>query len=68
VLLARARDKDLVAVDVTGRGVVPAVRDAPGVVRDAEGRVEDPSDSVVDRLALGETLVAALVGDDPESC
>lgn len=67
MLLARARNKDLIAVDVTGRGVVPAMRDAPGVVRDAESRVEDPSNGVVDRLALGETLMTALMSDDPEA-
>ena len=30
-------------------------------------RVEDPSDGVVDRLALRERLVSALVGNNPEA-
>jgi hypothetical protein len=67
-LVARARDKDLVTVDVASRGVVAAVRDTPRVVRDAADRMEDPSDSVVDRLTLRESLVTALVRDNPEAC
>lgn len=60
-LLAGTRDEHLVAGQATSRGVVTAVRDAPGMVRHKEGRVDEPADGVVDRLAAREGLVAALV-------
>ena len=66
-LLAGLGDEDLVTGEVAGRGVVATVGDAPRVVRNEKSRVEDPTNSVVDRLRGREGLVAALVGNDPDT-
>lgn len=43
------------------------MRNPPRVVRHEQDRVQDPSDGVVDLLALGKGLVTTFVGDDPET-
>jgi hypothetical protein len=43
------------------------MRDPPRVVRHKQDRVQNPSDGVVDLLALGKGLVTTFVGDDPET-
>nr|POF17551.1 hypothetical protein CFP56_12965 [Quercus suber] len=67
VLLAGAGQEDHVALHVAGGLVVLAVADLPAEVGDEQGGVEDPADGVVEGLAGGEGLVAALVGEHPEA-
>jgi hypothetical protein len=66
-LLAGFGDKDLILGHVSSRSVMLCVRDAPGVVRDTETRVKKPSDGVVDRFALTESLVSTFVCNDPKA-
>lgn len=54
-------------VEGAGVGVVAAVAEFPGEVRDEEERVEEEADEVVEPLVVAESLVTALMGDDPEA-
>lgn len=67
LLLAGAGHEDHVALEVAGCLVVLAVGHLPREVGDQQGRVQDPTDKVVVQLGGGEGLVAALVGQDPET-
>lgn len=60
-------NKDHVALHMTGGLVVLAVGDFPGEVRNHQQRVADPADGVVQYLAGGERLVAALVSQNPQT-
>ena len=65
--LASLRHEDHVALHVAGGLVVLAVADLPGEVGNEESRVAEPTDKVVQGLAVRERLVTALVGQDPET-
>lgn len=65
--LASLRHEDHVALHVASGLVVLAVADLPGEVGDEESRVAEPTDKVVEGLAIGERLVTALVGKNPET-
>jgi len=65
--LASLRHEDHVALHVAGGLVVLAVADLPGEVRDEESRVAEPTNKVVQGLAVRERLVTALVGENPEA-
>lgn len=62
-----AGDKDHVLLHVAGEAVVAVVRELPAEIGDEEERVGEPSHDVVDHLVGGESTVAALVGQDPET-
>lgn len=66
VHLAGFRHKDHVLLHVARGLVVLAVRDLPGEVGDQEGGVADPPDGVVDDFRGRESLVSALVSQDPQ--
>ena len=65
--LASLRHEDHVALHVAGGLVVLAVADLPAEVRDEKSRVAEPTNKVVQDLAVGEGLVTTLVGKDPET-
>jgi hypothetical protein len=65
--LASLGDEDHVTLHVAGGLVVLAVADLPAEVRDEESRVAEPTDKVVQDLAVGEGLVTTLVGKNPET-
>jgi hypothetical protein len=65
--LASLRHENHVALHVASGLVVLAVADLPGEVRDEESRVAEPTDKVVQGLAVRERLVTALVGKNPET-
>lgn len=67
LLLAGAGHEDHVALEVAGGLVVLAVGHLPREVWHKQGRVQDPADDVVVQLGGRESLVAALVGQDPEA-
>lgn len=67
VLLAGAGHKDHVTLNVASGLVVLAVRHLPAEVRNEQARVENPADSVVDGLGGRESLVATLMGKNPEA-
>lgn len=67
LLLAGAGDEDHVTLHVTGGLVVLAVGHLPAEVGDKQGGVQNPAHDVVVKLGGGESSVAALVGEDPES-
>lgn len=60
-------DEDHVTLHVAGGLVVLAVADLPAEVRDEKSRVAEPTNKVVQDLAVGEGLVTTLVGKDPET-
>ena len=60
-------DEDHVTLHVAGGLVVLAVGDLPGEVGDEESRVAEPTNEVVQGLAVRERLVTALVGKNPET-
>lgn len=66
-LLTGTGNKDLITGKVTSGSVVAGVRDPPRVVGDKEGRVKNPTNGVVDGLAGAETLVTALVSNNPNT-
>ncbi|RUP24771.1 hypothetical protein BC936DRAFT_138890, partial [Jimgerdemannia flammicorona] len=66
-IAAGKRDEDLVLGHVASSLVMTGVGDAPRVVGNQEGGVEDPADGIVDELGGGEGLVAALMGNDPDT-
>lgn len=61
------RDKDLVSRHVTGGSVVFSMANSPAVVRDKEEGVEDETDRIVDGFAGGVGLMAAFMGNDPQT-
>jgi hypothetical protein len=65
--LASLRHEDHVALHVAGGLVVLAVGDLPGEVGNEESRVAEPTNKVVQGLAVRERLVTALVGKNPET-
>lgn len=67
LLLASSGNKDHVTLHVSGSLVVLSVGDLPAEVGDEERRVEDPAGDVVDKARVGESTVATLVSDDPET-
>jgi hypothetical protein len=60
-------DEDHVTLHVAGSLVVLAVADLPAEVRDEKSRVAEPTNEVVQSLAVGEGLVTTLVGKNPET-
>jgi hypothetical protein len=60
-------DEDHVTLHVAGGLVVLAVADLPAEVRDEKSRVAEPTDEVVQSLAVGERLVTTLVGKNPQT-
>jgi hypothetical protein len=66
-LLAGLGHEDHVALHVPGGLVVLAVGDLPGEVRDQEGRVADEAGGIIEHLGGREGLVAALVGQHPQT-
>lgn len=67
VLLAPSGHEDHVPLQVAGGLVMLAVGDLPGEVGDQEGGMTDPTDGVVELLRRREGLVAAFVGEHPET-
>jgi len=65
--LAGLGDEDHVTLHVAGGLVVLAVADFPAEVRDEKSRVAEPTNGVVQGLAVREGLVTALVGKNPET-
>lgn len=63
----RVRHERGVLVDVASRLVVLGVGDAPGMERDEEERVHDQAHGVIELLVLGESTVAALVCQNPDT-
>lgn len=68
LLLASARDKYHVALQMASGLVVLAVGHLPTEVGDEQSRVDNPADNVVVELGGGEGAMAALVSQDPETC
>ena len=66
-LITGLGDEHHVTGKVASGLVVLAVGDLPGEVRHEQKRVADPADGVVQHLGGGEGLVAALVGQDPDT-
>ena len=60
-------DEDHVTLHVAGGLVVLAVADLPAEVRDEKSRVAEPTNEVVQSLAVGEGLVTTLMGKNPET-
>lgn len=60
-------NEDHITSEVTGGLVVLAVGDLPGEVRDEQKGVADPSDSVVQDLGRRESLMTALVCQNPNT-
>jgi hypothetical protein len=67
LLLAGAGNKDHVTLHVAGSLVVLSVGDLPAEVGDEEGRVKNPTSHIVDKARVGESTMAALVGDNPNA-
>jgi hypothetical protein len=67
VKLTSLWDENHIALDVSSGLVVLAVGDFPREVRDEKSRVEDPANSVVQNLGRRESLMAALVRQDPDT-
>lgn len=67
LLLASARNEDHVALHVASGLVVLAVGHLPAEVRDKQRGVDNPADNVVVKLGGGESTVAALVSQHPET-
>lgn len=63
----RLGNEDHVTLHVAGSLVVLAVGNLPGEVGDKEKGVADPADGVVEDLVGREGLVAALVGQNPQT-
>lgn len=59
--------KHHVLIHVTGGLVVLSVGDLPGEIWHQKCGVADPADGVVDDLGWGESLVSALVSEDPDT-
>lgn len=66
-LRTRLGDKDLVVGQMARHRVVLCVCNPPAVVWHAQSRVQDPSDGVIERLALAERLMSTLVRENPET-
>ena len=60
-------DESGILLDVAGGLVVGGVGDLPGVKWHQEERVHDQSHDVVELAGLGESTVAALVGENPDT-
>lgn len=63
----RLGDEDLVPVEGPSVGVVPPVTIFPGEVWDEERGVEDEADGVINPLIITKCMMAAFMGDDPNS-
>lgn len=59
--------KHHVLIHVTGGLVVLSVGDLPGEIWHQKRGVADPADGVVDDLGWGESLVSALMSEDPDT-
>lgn len=60
-------DEHHISFHVASGFVVFAMGDLPGKVRDQKGRVAEPTNSIVQRLARREGLMATLVCENPQS-
>ena len=60
-------NEDHITSQVGGSLVVLSVRDFPGEIWDQQRRVKNEADGVVEDLRRGESLVSALVGQNPDA-
>lgn len=64
--LPRLGHKNHVSLHVTGCFVMLSMGDLPGEIRDQESRVAEPANSIIQRFARREGLMAAFMGENPQ--
>lgn len=67
ILLSGFGNEHHVTGKVAGGLVVLCVGDLPGEIRDHQGRVADPSNTVIEKLGGGESLVTTLMRHHPDT-